>query len=49
MSRFFATYYAPNNAVLTVAGDFDRDAAVAAIERHFADPGQSRSPTGAGR
>jgi predicted Zn-dependent peptidase len=35
VSRFFATYYAPNNAVLTVAGDFDRDAALAGIERHF--------------
>ena len=35
VSRFFATYYAPNNAVLTVAGDFDRDAALAAVERHF--------------
>jgi len=35
VSRFFATYYAPNNAVLTVAGDFDPDAALAAIERYF--------------
>jgi len=35
VSRFFATYYAPNNAVLTVAGDFDTDAALAAIGRHF--------------
>jgi predicted Zn-dependent peptidase len=35
VSRFFATYYAPNNAVLTVAGDFDPDAALAAIGRHF--------------
>ncbi|HEY7737527.1 MAG TPA: pitrilysin family protein [Candidatus Limnocylindria bacterium] len=33
--RFFATYYAPNNAVLTVAGDFERDHALAAVERHF--------------
>ena len=35
VSRFFATYYAPNNAVLTVAGDFEPDAALAMIERHF--------------
>ena len=35
VSTFFATYYAPNNAVLTVAGDFDRDAALAGIERFF--------------
>jgi zinc protease len=33
--EFFATYYAPNNAVLTVAGDFEPDAAMAMIERHF--------------
>jgi zinc protease len=35
VSEFFATYYAPNNAVLTVAGDFEADAALAMIERHF--------------
>jgi len=33
--EFFATYYAPNNAVLTVAGDFETDATLALIERHF--------------
>ena len=33
--EFFATYYAPNNAVLTVAGDFEADAALALVERHF--------------
>jgi zinc protease len=33
--EFFATYYAPNNAVLTVAGDFETDAALGLIERHF--------------
>jgi len=32
---FFATYYCPNNAVLTVAGDFEPDAALGMIERHF--------------
>jgi predicted Zn-dependent peptidase len=35
VSEFFATYYAPNNAVLTVAGDFEADAALGMIERHF--------------
>ena len=35
VSQFFATWYAPNNAVLTVAGDFDTVAALAAIERQF--------------
>ncbi len=33
--EFFATYYCPNNAVLTIAGDFDRDAAAASVERYF--------------
>ncbi len=32
---FFATWYAPNNAVLTIAGDFEPSAALAMIERHF--------------
>jgi predicted Zn-dependent peptidase len=32
---FFATYYAPNNAVLTVAGDFEPATALRMIERHF--------------
>ena len=34
---FFDRYYAPANAVLTVAGDLDPDEALALIERHFAD------------
>ncbi|MEO7267305.1 MAG: insulinase family protein [Candidatus Limnocylindria bacterium] len=33
--EFFATYYAPNNAVLTVAGDFEIAEALPMIERHF--------------
>ena len=32
---FFDTYYAPNNAVLVVAGDFDPAAVRAAIARYF--------------
>jgi len=35
VGEFFATYYAPNNAVLTVAGDFETDEALAMIGRHF--------------
>ena len=35
VSNFFATYYAPNNGVLTVAGDFEPAAALEMIERHF--------------
>ncbi|HVR98427.1 MAG TPA: pitrilysin family protein, partial [Thermoanaerobaculia bacterium] len=30
--RFFQTYYAPNNAVLTLAGDFEPDSALRRIE-----------------
>ncbi|MGI8658159.1 MAG: M16 family metallopeptidase [Candidatus Limnocylindria bacterium] len=33
--EFFATYYAPNNAVLTVAGDFEIAEVLPMIERHF--------------
>ncbi len=33
--EFFATWYAPSNAVLTIAGDFETDAARAMIDRHF--------------
>ena len=33
--EFFAAYYAPNNAVLVVAGDFDAGAALALINRYF--------------
>ena len=35
VTEFFAAYYAPNNAVLTVAGDFDPPAGLALIEKHF--------------
>ncbi|WP_018686288.1 M16 family metallopeptidase [Actinokineospora enzanensis] len=36
-AAFFDTYYAPANAVLTVAGDFTVDNARALIEKHFGD------------
>jgi zinc protease len=35
--EFFRTYYAPNNAVLTVAGDFDPDRTLARVEHFFGD------------
>ena len=35
VKEFFATYYAPNNAVLSLAGDFEPGSAMALIERHF--------------
>lgn len=35
VAEFFRTYYTPDNAVLTIAGDFDPAAARAMVGRHF--------------
>jgi predicted Zn-dependent peptidase len=35
VAAFFRTYYAPNNAVLSIVGDVDRDQARAWVERYF--------------
>jgi len=35
VSAFFRTYYAPNNAVVSIVGDVDTGAALAAAERYF--------------
>jgi zinc protease len=35
VTDFFASYYAPNNMVLTIAGDFDPPAALAMVEGYF--------------
>ncbi len=35
VKAFFATYYAPNNAVLSVVGDCDRETVRALVERYF--------------
>lgn len=37
VAQFFRTYYAPNNAVLSVVGDFEPAAALKLIRRYFAD------------
>ena len=44
VAAFFRTYYTPDNAVLTIAGDFDEAEARAMVERHF-----GAIPRGAGR
>jgi predicted Zn-dependent peptidase len=44
VAEFFRTYYTPDNAVLTIAGDFEPGAALAMVERHF-----GAIPRGAGR
>jgi len=36
-ASFFSRYYAPGNAVLVVAGDFEVATAAALVERHFGD------------
>ena len=35
VKQFFRTYYAPNNATLVIAGDFQRDSAVTWVNRYF--------------
>lgn len=44
VAGFFATYYTPDNAVLTIAGDFDPAQARALVERYFGP-----IPRGAGK
>jgi predicted Zn-dependent peptidase len=42
---FFRIYYAPNNAVLTLVGDFDPDAALAQVKKYFGSiPSQPAPP-----
>jgi zinc protease len=45
VSSFFKTYYAPNNAVLSLVGDFKTDEALAKIEKYFGNiPSQPAPP-----
>jgi predicted Zn-dependent peptidase len=41
---FFAKYYTPANAVLALGGDFEADAALEMIERHFAGIASQPAP-----
>jgi zinc protease len=43
-AAFFDSYYAPANAVLSVAGDIDADNAMELIERHFAGIKRRKKP-----
>jgi len=46
VQEFFRIYYAPNNAVLTIAGDFDRTEARNLVEKYFVTiPQQSAPPS----
>ncbi len=42
--EFWQTYYAPNNAVISISGDFEPTAALALIERYFGDIGRRATP-----
>jgi zinc protease len=45
VQEFFRIYYAPNNAVLTVVGDFDNDEARALVDKYFGNiPAQPVPP-----
>ena len=45
VASFFKTYYAPNNAVLTLVGDFKTPEALAKIKKYFEDiPSQPAPP-----
>ena len=45
VADFFHIYYAPNNAILTLVGDFDPDEALAKVKKYFADiPSQPAPP-----
>ena len=37
LKSFFRRFYAPSNASITIAGDFDRDEATRLVERYFGD------------
>lgn len=37
IKNFYKTFYVPNNAVLTIAGDIEKDRAKELIEKYFAD------------
>ncbi|MGH9699659.1 MAG: M16 family metallopeptidase [Candidatus Acidiferrales bacterium] len=44
VADFFRTYYAPNNAVLTLVGDFDPAEALAKIKKYFATIPEQAAP-----
>jgi zinc protease len=44
VSRFFKTYYAPNNAVLALVGDFKSSEALEKVKKYFEDIPQQPAP-----
>ncbi len=45
VSKFFKTYYAPNNAVLVIAGDFEAAEAKKMVEQYFGNIPSQPQPT----
>lgn len=41
---FWGSYYAPNNAVISISGDFEPTAALALVTRYFGDIGRRSTP-----
>src|SRR5262249_13792389 len=46
VTQFFKIYYAPNNAVLTLVGDFPAEAALAKVRKHFESIPSQPQPAG---
>jgi predicted Zn-dependent peptidase len=44
VANFFQRHYAPNNAVLSIAGDFDPDRALSLVKKHFGDIARREVP-----
>lgn len=44
VSKFFATYYAPNNAVLVIAGDIDPAATSSLVRKYFSSIPRQKAP-----
>jgi predicted Zn-dependent peptidase len=45
VAAFFKTYYAPNNAILTIVGDVDTKKTVALVEKYFGSIPKQAAPT----
>jgi zinc protease len=44
VQEFFSEYYAPNNAVLSLAGDFDAEQVMALVQRYFGEIPRHETP-----
>ncbi|MFW2386970.1 MAG: M16 family metallopeptidase [Polyangiales bacterium] len=44
VQEFFDTYYAPNNAVLSISGDFNAEEAIELVQKYFGDIPRRETP-----